>query len=375
MKRAKLFFILVLSASLMAGTVSCKKEKAVEEKPAEKAMTVQNVAGEVTVLSGGVESAADLGVVLKKGDLIATKKASIVDIVYADTVLIRINENSKLTVQSIMDDVTKETALELEKGKIYSTLGKLKKDSSFSVKTPTTVVAVRGTSFRITADAKKARAEVVEGKVEIQPIVGGKVVEDVKQVVETSQAVELDAKQAAKAAKEKKPIAVVKMEKKQIEEIKSEVRTIRAEVVDRLNLDLRREIRVNIMEMKKDKFLEEEKMRLEREKKWKEKLRLLKERRGRDLKEKPENETAEKEKKEERDKPEKGKRLKERVADRVARERKDRDDRENVERDKKQKEEQARRMSEKIQKERERLSQEKKAQEKKERDRSGVPSL
>jgi hypothetical protein len=163
MNQMKKYLVVVL-APLLLFTFSCKKEVH------ETVITIVGSVGDVKVLSGTVERVPRWGEILHKGDTIITGKQSIADLQYSDHGLIRITENSEVVMAVLFHSAEKDNAqISLSRGKIFSTLGKFKKGSSFEVTTSTAVAAVRGTSLRVIANGNTTRVDVLKGKVSIRP--------------------------------------------------------------------------------------------------------------------------------------------------------------------------------------------------------------
>ncbi len=81
---------------------------------------------------------------------------------------------------------------------MFVTVSKLAKGSSFEVASPTTIAAVRGTSFRVTADENSSRIDVLSRKIKVNPVQEGKVIESIETVIETNNTVSLDIKDVEK---------------------------------------------------------------------------------------------------------------------------------------------------------------------------------
>ncbi|MBI9108604.1 MAG: OmpA family protein [Spirochaetales bacterium] len=87
---------------------------------------------------------AEAGSKIKLGFQVKTQRSSKIDIrLHKDTV-VRITENSLLTI----NDLTLKTlSLNLEKGQLYGRFHRIFKDQSLNIRTPTTIAAVRGTKL------------------------------------------------------------------------------------------------------------------------------------------------------------------------------------------------------------------------------------
>lgn len=160
MKNLPIVFLL----PLFMFTLSCKNDNI------DTVITVIGSVGDVKIISGTSERTPRWGETLHKGDTIITGTRSMTDLQFSNRGLIRISENSRVVMATLFHSAEKENAqLTLSKGRIFTTLGKFKKGSSFEVTTSTAVAAVRGTSLRVTADGNTTRVDVLKGKVSVRP--------------------------------------------------------------------------------------------------------------------------------------------------------------------------------------------------------------
>ncbi|EMM98675.1 surface adhesin Lsa33 [Leptospira noguchii] len=135
--------------------------------------------GVFTFIKGGVKLYDKAGKLKKAGlsefilpeDKIETIKDSYADIQLMDGVIIRIKENTILTLSKIyVDSKNAEiySDISLNKGKIFSKVGtKLSKSSGFKITTPTSIAAVRGTDFQVEVNGSNTETLVSEGSVEV----------------------------------------------------------------------------------------------------------------------------------------------------------------------------------------------------------------
>lgn len=179
-----LIMLLILTA--------CSKKEAVDT-----IVTINSFFGDVTITSHEGNKPPAVGQVLTINDTIVTGANSVVDLLYRNSGIIRVNENTTVVVSSLIKAGSDDVVLTLEKGKTFATLGKLKKGDGFAIKAKTVIAAVRGTSFRLVADEKASRVDVVSGKVMVKPVNNETVIEDIEVIVEENQTVTLDTKTAA----------------------------------------------------------------------------------------------------------------------------------------------------------------------------------
>ena len=238
---------LILSAVILPLFIlsTCKKEVARKKS----LLTVQSVFGEVRVRSEGQVKNPGVGDEILKSSTITTGKKSIIDIRYGNSGVLRINENSNLTVTELFSEKgSNKTKLDMKGGKVFVTMSKLTKGSSFRVKTPTAIAAVRGTSFRVSASDTKSRIDVISGKIKVNPVKKGVVIEKVERIVEPNKAVELDIKTVAKVEKDANAIKVVALKKEVIEEIREEVKNIKID--KKMDIEVENEIKEAGIEVK-----------------------------------------------------------------------------------------------------------------------------
>jgi len=103
---------------------------------------------------------ASVGMLLNQGDLIRTKAKSsaILNLdAAAQTATVEVKEDSQLALAELLEDkatATQTTLLDLALGEILIKAKKLHSEKSrFEVKTPTSIVGVRGTKFSVTVKA------------------------------------------------------------------------------------------------------------------------------------------------------------------------------------------------------------------------------
>ncbi len=158
MKSLKFNFQLLLIITVIAAASSCGKKE-------EKAF-VSFFAGTAVIERQG-EASAPVKVQdqVKDGDIIETGDRSYVIIQTGDGIVIRFDANSRVSFTSISNAKFRE--LNLDRGKVVSSVSKLARDSEYRVKTPTAVASVRGTEFLTEYDKGKTVVAVGRGKVSV----------------------------------------------------------------------------------------------------------------------------------------------------------------------------------------------------------------
>ncbi len=135
-------------------------------------MRVQGVA-EVTLATGGAPSAIETGTSLREGDQIRTGNDSNLTLRFTDGSRLMVMANSQLTLAKMVTygkSGVMDTRTRLQSGQVETQVTPLKGPAArYEIITPVIAVGVRGTNFRVSADATNvSRSEVLHGKVVIQ---------------------------------------------------------------------------------------------------------------------------------------------------------------------------------------------------------------
>ena len=122
--------------------------------------TITDIKGNVEVrTSAGAQEAAKTGMVLTEGDVIMTKADSWATLILGGTeeATVTMKPNSQLALSELKADEkagSQKTLLDLALGEVLVKTQKLHaKESKFEVKTPTSIVGVRGTTFSVAVEA------------------------------------------------------------------------------------------------------------------------------------------------------------------------------------------------------------------------------
>jgi hypothetical protein len=122
----------------------------------------------------GIE--ARVGALLKEGDTLATLANSFISLVLDDGTRFMLPPDSVLNLKllratNFIDQP--RTRLYLERGRVESYVTPLKSPgATYEVISPTAVSGVRGTRFRVNAEAKRSMSEVLDGKVAVSGAAG-----------------------------------------------------------------------------------------------------------------------------------------------------------------------------------------------------------
>ena len=153
MKTLKTIAVLILVVAVFTVLASAAETK--------RTATISEIQGSVEVKNTqGKWSTAKTGMVLNQGDEVRTKGKSyaILDLDgNAKTAKVEMKENSQLSLAQLMENKAENaqtTMLDLSIGKILIKVQKLATTKSkFEVKTPTSIVGVRGTTFSVAVEA------------------------------------------------------------------------------------------------------------------------------------------------------------------------------------------------------------------------------
>ncbi len=102
---------------------------------------------------------------LNDGDIIETGDRSYVIIQVGEELVIRIEANTKVSVNSVTDKTNR--ILDLKKGKVLSRVSKLKKGDGYSIRTESVIASVRGTRFLTEHSENRSVVAVGDGTVSV----------------------------------------------------------------------------------------------------------------------------------------------------------------------------------------------------------------
>ncbi len=234
-----------------------------KSKEGDHVLTVQNYVGSVMIQGGAGGRLPEIGGPVAEGETVDTGALSSVDLVYNESALVRINENSSVSIDSLMARIKNSTGLSLKQGSIFTVVSKLKDDEDFRVTTQTMVVAVRGTSFRVSSVGNSSETEILAGTVKVNPVQDGTMVADVSNEVGENSRAEIKKEQVREIIRDRR-IAVTAISAERRKRLRDDLDGIDGAVVDRLNPGLRKEYRMKLLEMKQDRFEMMESQREER---------------------------------------------------------------------------------------------------------------
>jgi len=149
---------LTVLAALLVCTFAVTADAAVTQRTA----VISEMEGSAEVKMPGAQGwmPADLGMELTEGYAVRTEADSFVVLTLhgEETANVEIKERTVLKLAELFadsDDATQRTLLDLAIGEILITSKKLQSEKSkFEVKTPTSIVGVRGTTFSVSVESE-----------------------------------------------------------------------------------------------------------------------------------------------------------------------------------------------------------------------------
>lgn len=141
----------VILAILFFGISMCTAEEGA------KNVSILNISGIVEVMGQGssVWAPAVSGMKLGAGDTVRTKENSHADLDFgpkSQAAVVRIGQNSSMKIDAYTASEKvdqRKILLDLAVGEVLVKVNKIKDESQFQVRTPTSIVGVRGTMFKV----------------------------------------------------------------------------------------------------------------------------------------------------------------------------------------------------------------------------------
>ncbi len=173
MLNRKIFHLFLVITTLLTLETNMVKILAGEGKEIGKVTFLIGAAGDVQIQhkkSDNWQNVKLYSSILNE-DKIKTASESRCEVTLEDKSIIRIGENTVFCfLEASIDEYKKNVKSELQKGKIWLNINKLKNNNDdFQIKTPTAVCAVRGTIYRIDTDSL-TKSLVYDGKVNVGPV-------------------------------------------------------------------------------------------------------------------------------------------------------------------------------------------------------------
>lgn len=229
--------MLIMLAAILSG--ECKKEL-----PQEVSITVQNLIGDVRIVTAKGEKPASVGDVLRLNDGIVTAASSMADINFGDQGVIRIFENSDVKIVMLEKGVNGEgLRLAINHGKMFVILSKLSKGSTFTTDSPTLSAAVRGTAYSIMAGKGGSSIAVYQGSVAVSPVKNGEAMKKNEITLDVNKKIVLNDTLVDEVVAGKKRMEAVPVKPDERARMKDEIKDMR------INEKLKEEVRVEYKEL------------------------------------------------------------------------------------------------------------------------------
>lgn len=131
------------------------------------------IQGEVTFIAGTLKINtldAAVGSRVSKDDILVTGEKSEAVIQISETAVITLRSDTEMKFENLVNnkDESRTVSMELNRGNTYHKV--LRKGTAYSVKAPTAVASVRGTSFEMSAERSKTRISVETGEVYVRKL-------------------------------------------------------------------------------------------------------------------------------------------------------------------------------------------------------------
>ncbi len=118
-------------------------------------------------------SPATEGKLLKTGDVVKTGLASSAKMVFYDSAVLRLDENTEITIKYTSSE--EKVSVYQTSGQTWSRILHLSGVTEYDVETPTTIASVRGTGFKVKVTSDDTEVAVGEGEVEVSTKKDGKI--------------------------------------------------------------------------------------------------------------------------------------------------------------------------------------------------------
>lgn len=213
--------VLALSSVAFAATACNKTDRVQKANETAPLARLTLTKGEVLIVEGDSSHPAGAGQTVSAGQTLRTGIDSMAELFVKDQGIVRLSENAEFSIKRVDANGAE---FDQSKGTAAVFLKKMKQDSDFKISTPTSVAAVRGTSFIVDVKGKKeAKYALFDGAIEVTNKKGQSVVLDKKGELSVTDKSDIS-RQAIKPLSKESLAALKKMavfQKTQIEEYNS----------------------------------------------------------------------------------------------------------------------------------------------------------
>ncbi len=141
---------IILSVLAAFALVACSPKTSGDQVKADQTNSLAKIIwlnGDVKIQSAEGEKKAEFGQSVNPEDTILTGKNGSVDIMVANSGIVKISKESEVSISTLMSDEGSNVKVNLNYGKVVTMVRKEQKNSDFRVVTPTALAGVRGTTF------------------------------------------------------------------------------------------------------------------------------------------------------------------------------------------------------------------------------------
>ncbi len=161
--------LLVLLLFCISSSFNLPFYAASPEKPAGR---IVSMSGNVSIVKGGASTSAKPFHSLEAGDVVVTGPNSRAAIILRDETLIKLNANSKITIQDVIKNIkpvstgaSDKTLIKQESGEMW--IRTKNRPGKLEIDTKSGSAAIRGTEFTINANDNKTLLTLLDGTAEL----------------------------------------------------------------------------------------------------------------------------------------------------------------------------------------------------------------
>lgn len=157
--------LIIVGTIVFAAAVACKGKSDVANEVRTARLTMIN--GKVTCSNNGIERSINLGDYLTAADVLKTEKGAGAEIFIKGQGLMKVSESTEIQMGKVLSG--DQTSVDVKSGSVAVFLKKQDRQGEFTIKSPTAVAGVRGTSFLVTVDSQESsRFALLDGAIELK---------------------------------------------------------------------------------------------------------------------------------------------------------------------------------------------------------------
>ncbi len=157
--------LFIVGMTVLAAAVACKGKSEVATEVRTARLTM--ISGKVTCANNGIERSISLGDYLTAADVLKTEKGAGAEIFIKGQGLMKVSESTEIQMGKVLSG--EQTTVDVKSGSVAVFLKKQDRQGEFTIKSPTAVAGVRGTSFLVTVDSQdSSRFALLDGAIELK---------------------------------------------------------------------------------------------------------------------------------------------------------------------------------------------------------------